>query len=235
MKIQSYLTGEILEWNKMTFLDQKESIIRLTDKMNGKDKFAYINIPKSAVVSLSKSGENGFPNFFIKNVLSSLKYNHPSIMKAISHSLVSDIKENRHYKIGLHKNNEYYYSNVFEYYYLNERENFNSIVDFYIRNTPNAIVTFHDRKLITKTFGVSTHVISIPFNNHYTKLDDVYAQLAEIDGSIDYCMFDCGVFGLGLLPKVWKNLNMSVIDLGKTMSLIKGNAIKNEKERAAQR
>lgn len=219
----------------MTFLDQKKSIIRLTDKMGGRDKFAYINIPKSAVVSLSKSGDKAFPNFFIKNVLASLKSNDPSIMKAVSYGLISDIKENRHYKIGLHKNNEYYYSNVFEYYYLNERENFNSIIDFYIKNTSNAIVTFHDRKLITKTFGTSIHIISIPFNNYYTKLDEVYAQLAEIDGSIDYCMFDCGVFGLGLFPKVWKNLNMSVIDLGKTMSLIKGNAIKNEKERAAQR
>lgn len=235
MKTQSYLTGEILGWNKMTFLDHKESIIRLTEKMGSKEKFAYINVPKSAIVSLSKNGENPFPNFFIKNVLASLKSNDPSVMKAISHNLISDIKENRHFKIGLHKNNEYYYSNVFEYYYLNERENFNSIVDFYIRNASNAIVTFHDRKLIAKTFGTSTHVISIPFNNHYTKIDDAYAQLAEIDGSIDYCMFDCGVFGLGLFPKVWKNLNMSVIDLGKTMSFVKGNAVKNEKERASQR
>lgn len=218
----------------MTFLDQKQSVIKLTEAMGGKEKFAYINIPKSSIVSLSKNSENSFPNFFAKNVINSLKNNDSRIMKAISHSLVPDIKENKHYKIGLHKNNEYYYSNVFEYYYMNDRENYNSIIDFYIRNTPSVIVTFHDKKLVTKAFGSSVHAITVPFNNYYSKIDDVYAQLSEFDGGAYYCLLDCGVFGLGILPKVWKNLNMSVIDLGKTLSLIKGSHSSNhEKERVS--
>jgi hypothetical protein len=216
----------------MTFLNQKQSIIKLTEAMNGRDKFAYINIPKSSIVSLSRNSENSFPNFFAKNVISSLKVNDSRVMKAISHSLVPDIADNKHYKIGLHKNNEYLYSNVFEYYYMNERDNYNCMIDFYIRNTPSVIVTFHDKKLITKALGSSVHVISIPFNNYYSKIDDVYAQLAEFDGGSHYCLLDCGVFGLGIFPKVWKNLDMSIIDLGKTISLLKGSSVANhEKER----
>jgi len=220
----------------MTFLDQKQSIIKLTEAMGKKEKFAYVNIPKSSIISLSRNSENSFPNFFAKNVITSLKTNDSRVMKAISHSLVPDIKENKHYKIGLHKNSEYLYSNVFEYYYMNERDNYNSMIDFYIRNTPSVIVTFHDKKLITKAFGSSVHAITVPYNNYYAKVDDVYAQLSEFEGGAYYCLLDCGVFGLGIFPKVWKNLNMSVIDLGKTLSLIKGShSASYEKERVQSR
>jgi len=207
----------------MSFLDQKESLIQVTKAMSSKSKFAYINIPKTAIIALSKSGENSFPNSFAKNVVATMKSTDPSIMKALSHSLVQDVANGRHYKIGLHKNSEYLYSNIFEYYYLNDRETFSSIVDFYIRYSRSAIVTFHDSKVISKNFGYNVHTINVPYNNYYNKVDDVYAQLSELDGEFDYCLLDCGVLGLGLLPKVWKNLNMSVIDLGKTLALNKLN------------
>lgn len=207
----------------MTFLDPKQSLINLTYAMSNKQKFAYINVPKASIVALSKNSENSFPNFFAKNVVTSLKANDKNIMKAVSHSLQSDIEANRHYKIGLHKGGEYYYSNIFEYYYLNDRDVISSISDFYIKYSKSAIVTFHDKKMAAKHFGHNIHVISIPYSNYYNKVDDVYAQLAELDGELDYCLLDCGVFGLGLLPKVWKNLNVSVIDLGKMLTLSKGH------------
>lgn len=207
----------------MTFLNPKESVIKLTHEMSNKNKFAYINVPKASIVALSKSSENAFPNPFAKNVVASLKSTDKNILKAVSHSLQSDIDAGRHYKIGLNKNGEYFYSNIFEYYYLNDREVYTSIVDFYIRYSKSAIVTFHDKKMVMKHFGPNMHVISIPFTNYYNKVDDVYAQLSELDGELDYCLLDCGVFGLGILPKVWKNLNVSLIDLGKTITLSKGN------------
>jgi len=207
----------------MTFLDQKQSIISVTQLMSEKKKFSYINIPKAAVVALSKNSENSFPSSFAKNVIQSLRSNDRRIFKAVSHTLKDDVAENRHYKIGLNKNSSYYYSNIFEYYYLNDRETFNSFIDHYIRYSKTAIVTFHDSKIINKTFGHNIRVITVPYNNYYDKVDDVYAQLSELDGELDYCILDCGVMGLGLLPKVWQNLDIPLIDFGKTLALVAKN------------
>ena len=207
----------------MTFLDPKQSLIDVTGLMYNKQKFSYINIPKAAVVALSKNSDNSFPSSFAKNVIQSLKSNDKRIMKAISHTLKDDVAANRHRKIGLSKDSNYYYSNIFEYFYLNDRETFNSFVDHFIRYSKTAIVTFHDSKAVSKFFGHNVHNIHVPYNNYYNKVDDVYAQIAELEEDLDYCLLDCGVMGLALLPKVWQNLNVPLIDFGKTLTLGKVN------------
>jgi|688.fasta_scaffold26385_11 hypothetical protein len=206
----------------MTILDPKQSIQKLTYNMNQKEKFAYINIPKASVIGLGKNSEYAFPAYFAKNVISSFRKNNPKVMKAVSHTLSSDIQNGRHSKIGLDKNSEYFYSNIFEYYFMKHRDIYNSFIDFYIRNSSSVVVSFHDKKNIQKHFGFQTHVINVPFNNYYDKIDSVYSQLTEFDG-VDYCIFDCGVLSLGLFPKIWDNLNFSIIDLGKTLTLSKSS------------
>lgn len=189
--------------------------------MQNKERFSYINIPKSSIVGLSKNSDNPFPSNFAKNIISSLKNNDKNVMKAISHTLMSDIDNGRHYKIGLNKDSKYYYSNIFEYYYMNNRDVYNTIVEFFIKNSKTVTVSFHDKKLVQKHLGYNTHVINVPYVNNYEKLDSIYSQLSEFDGGIDYCILDCGVFGLALMSKVWTNLNMSILDLGKTINLFK--------------
>jgi hypothetical protein len=105
---------------------------------------------------------------------------------------------------------------------MKHRDIYNSFIDFYIRNSSSVVVSFHDKKNIQKHFGFQTHVINVPFNNYYDKIDSVYSQLTEFDG-VDYCIFDCGVLSLGLFPKIWDNLNFSIIDLGKTLTLSKSS------------
>lgn len=205
----------------MTILTPIQSVINLTKAMQDKDKFSYINVPKSSIVGLSKNSDNSFPSHFAKNILASLKNSDKKVMKAVSHTLIPEIEANKHFKIGLNKNDQYYYSNVFEYYYLNNKEVYNSIMEFFIKNSKTVTVSFHDKKLVQKHLGYNTHVISVPFGSHYDRLDSVYAQLSEFDGGVDYCMLDCGVFGLALMTKIWNNLNMSIIDLGKTINLYK--------------
>lgn len=207
----------------MSFLNPTQSIIKLTKAMQGKDKFSYINIPKASVVGLSKNSDHSFPSYFAKNVISSLKNDDKKIMKAISHTLMSDIDHGKHFKIGLDKNSEYYYSNVFEYYYLNNREIYNSILDFFIKNTKTVTVSFHDKKLVQKHLGYNTEVINVPYANNYDKLDSIYSQLTEFEGGVDYCIMDCGIFGLALMSKIWNNLDMSIIDIGKTINLFKSS------------
>jgi hypothetical protein len=207
----------------MTFYSPKESLINLTEKMDKKEKFAYLNIPKSAIVALSKNSDNAFPSHFAKNVISSFKAKDESIMKAIPNALKDDVANNKHYKIGLNKSSDYYYSNIFEYYYNEDREVYDSIVSYFIKNTKTLAVSFNDKKFVTRCFGYNCHVVNVPYSSQYDKVDDVYAQISELDGDIDYVLLDCGIFGLGLLPKVWENLSVSVIDLGKTLISIKND------------
>lgn len=214
------MTGEFLEY-EMTCLNPVESIIDVTKFMQKKEKFGYINIPKSSIVGLSKNSENSFPPFFAKNILAALKNNDKKILKAVSHTMMPDIEMGKHFKIGLHKNEKYYYSNIFEYYYLNNRDVYNTLIDFFIKNSKTLTISFHDKKLVQKHLGYNTHVINVPFNNYYEKIDNVYAQISEFDGGVDYCIMDCGILGLALTTKIWENLNMSIIDLGKTINLFK--------------
>lgn len=205
----------------MTCLDAVESLKKVTLAMNKKEKFAYINVPKSSIIALSKNAENSFPNHFAKNVIASLKNSDPHVMKAISHTLVPEIEDGKHFKIGLNKNAEYYYSNIFEYYYMNNKDVYSTTVNYFIKNTPSVVISFHDKKLLQKYLGNNIHIVNVAYTNYYEKIDNIYAQLSEFEGGADYCIMDCGVLGLALMSKIWENLNMSIIDFGKTLSLTK--------------
>lgn len=204
----------------MTCLTPAQSIQDVTLAMNKKEKFSYINVPKSSIIALSKNADNSFPSNFAKSVVSTLKNNEKNVFKAISHTLMPEIEQGKHYKIGLNKKDNYYYSNIFEYYYLNNKDVYTNTVNYFIKNSTSVVVSFHDKKVIQKHFGNNAHIINVAYINYYEKLEDVYAQLSEFDG-VDYCIMDCGVLGLGLMSKVWENLNMSIIDFGKTLSLSK--------------
>ena len=208
----------------MSFYSSKQSLINVTEKIDKKQRFAYFSIPKSSIVALSRNSENSFPGHFAKNVLTSFKLKDDGIFKAIPNQLKDDITANKHYKIGLNKNSNYYYSNIFEYYYNEDRNVYDTILSYYIKNTKTVAVSFNDKKFVTSCFGYNCHVINVPYTTQYDKVDDVYAQISELEGDIDYVLLDCGIFGLGLLPKIWSNLSVSVIDFGKTLMSVKNDS-----------
>ena len=107
---------------------------------------------------------------------------------------------------------------------LNNKEVYDVLINYFIRNTPKVVVSFHDKKIVQRVFGFDSHVINVPFHNYYDKLDNIYAQISEFNEGVDYCLFDCGVLGLALSSKIWENLDMSIIDSGKIVSLIKAMA-----------
>lgn len=215
----------------MTCLNAAQSLNKVTESMYANKKFAYINVPKSSIIALSKNADNAFPSHFAKSVVSSLKNLDENVYKAISHTLIPEIEEGKHYKIGLNKNVDYYYSNIFEYYYLNNKDVYSTVVNYFIKNTPSVIVSFHDKKLIQKHFGNNIHIINVAYTNYYEKLDNIYSQLSEFEGGAEYCLMDCGVLGLALMSKAWENLNMSIIDFGKTLSISKAAYIQSQNEK----
>jgi hypothetical protein len=201
--------------------NEKQAIIDLTLLMNSKEKFSFMNISKYSIVALNKKNENSFPNHFAKAVLKSISLEHPRIMKNYSSGLVDDIHNNKHAKIGIENSNRSYSSNLFEHYFLNEKDIFDYFCSFYFKHTPTLVVSFHDKKTIYKTLNTKVNVITVPYNNHYDKLDDVFSQISEFEGGVDYCLMDCSSLGLALSGKIWERLDMSVIDLGKTINFTK--------------
>lgn len=201
--------------------NEKQAIIDLTLLMNSKEKFSFMNISKYSIVALNKKNDNSFPNHFAKAVLKSISLEHPRIMKNYSAGLVDDINNNKHAKIGIENSNRSYSSNLFEHYFLNQKDIFDYFCSFYFKHTPTLVVSFHDKKTIYKTLNTKVNVITVPYNNHYDKLDDVFSQISEFEGGVDYCLMDCSSLGLALSGKIWEKLDMSVIDLGKTINFTK--------------
>lgn len=201
--------------------NEKQAIIDLTLLMNSKEKFSFMNISKYSIVALNKKNDNSFPNHFAKAVLKSISLEHPRIMKNYSAGLVDDINNNKHAKIGIENSNRSYSSNLFEHYFLNQKDIFDYFCSFYFKYTPTLVVSFHDKKTVYKTLNTKVNVITVPYNNHYDKLDDVFAQISEFEGGVDYCLMDCSSLGLALSGKIWEKLDMSVIDLGKTINFTK--------------
>lgn len=199
----------------------KESAIELTRMMSEEDKFAFINISKSSIIGLNKKSEKSFPPFISKEIIKAINLNHPRVMKSVSSDLANEILEEKHNSIGIKKNHRYYSPNVFEYYYEKDKSVFNSIVQFFIQNTPNLIVTLHDYKRINNILGVRSNVISINYHSLYKKFDEVYEQIAAMNGKVQYCLLDCSSLGLALSPKIWENLDMSIIDFGKALNFTK--------------
>jgi hypothetical protein len=209
--------------------DEKQAIIDLTHLMNSKEKFAFLNISKYSIVALNKKNENSFPQMFAKAILKSVAIDHPRVMKSFSSGLVEEVENGRHSRLGLNAGDRDYSSNLFEHYFLNQKDVFDTFTQFYIKDTPSLVVSFHDKKTVYKTLNAKVNVITVPYANHYEKLDDVFAQVAEFEGGVDYCLMDCSSLGLALSGKIWEKLNMSVIDLGKTINFTKNynTAVRN--------
>ena len=95
---------------------------------------------------------------------------------------------------------------------------FTSFVDFYIRNNPYVVVTFHDRKVITRVLGTPFDTIYVPYNDYYDKLDSIIETLATYTGKVDTVILDCPLLSAALANKIWDNLDFSIIDFGKVIS-----------------
>jgi hypothetical protein len=216
----------------MTVLNVVSSLVDVTESLERKEKFLYLNISKGAIHSLNKSAENAFPKPFAKSVLDLLGNDSSQIKKAISHSLVNDVKSGKYKNIGLTPDSNYYYSNIFEYYYMNDKDVYNIIMNRYFKYSPTLVVTLHDRKLVAKMFGSHVHIININYSTMYEKFDYIYSQISDFNEGVDYCLMDCGPLSLGIAPKMEQNLSMSVIDLGKTVTLHKTSNRNYEKQKA---
>lgn len=197
------------------------AVIELTKMMSEKEKFAFLNISKSSIIGLNKKSDKSFTPNISKEIIKAININHPRVIKNVSSDLSWEIQQDKHNSIGIKKNHRYYSPNLFEFYHETNKEVFNSIINFFIQNTPNMIVTLHDYKRISNILGVRSNVLTVNYHSMYKKFDEIYDQIAKMNGKVEYCLLDCSSLGLALSPKIWENLDMSIIDFGKALNFTK--------------
>jgi len=205
----------------MKTLGAKETIKSLTYKMSNKQRFSYVSFSKSAILAAAGkiSPEKRPPKSFTKSIVNSIETADPNFMKCVPNFLLSGSEAFDIASIPGFKNSTIYDAGMLEYYFINKREVFDDFVKFYIKNSPNLVVSFHDRRLSQKLLGTPAHHIQVPYNDFYDRLDQVTSQIVELDGKIDYCILDCPVLSSALANKIWQNSKISILDFGKVFTI----------------
>ena len=143
-----------------------QTIQSLTLKMLSKERFAYVNFPRSALIAMGSTEMKKASKDFSDSISKSFSINDKNFMKGIPLAFVnSNDSDNELDYSKVDSNQVYYNSTTLENYFNNNEVAFTSFVDFYIRNTPYVVVTFHDRKVITQIIPTLAQMIKIPFPN----------------------------------------------------------------------
>ena len=214
------------------------TIQHLTLKMLARERFAYVNFPRSALIAMSDPNSEESSKEFNDLIIKSFNVNHKNYIKGIPSAFVnSNYSENELDSLKIDVNQKYYSSTTLENYFNNNQQAFTSFVDFYIRNTPYVVVTFHDRKIITRVLGTPLEVIHVPYNDFYNKIDFIMESLSKFTDKVDTVILDCPLLSTGLAGRIWNELNFSIIDLGKVIGFAKSrfNSGTKQNEKADQR
>lgn len=211
-------------------LDPVKSIIELTLKLENKKKFAYVNISRSALNALTPNAEKRPPKHFMKEVSKCVNIQEENFLKALPTEFSKDIELGKLSNIGIKNNTTYYDASMFEYFFFNKKEVVEIFINHYLKNSKNVILSFHDKKTVQKVFGANQDLIFVPYNNYYDKIDSIYSQISEFDGGVDNLILDCPMLATAIAPKVWENLNLSIIDFGKVLSTIRFHALSSDKK-----
>ena len=210
------------------------TIQALTLKMLSKDRFAYINFPRSALIAMGNSDIRKSSEPFSDLIIKSFNIKNKNFMKGIPLAFVnSNDPESELDYSKVDFNQVYHNSTTLENYYNNNEVVFSSFIDFYIRNTPYAIVTFHDKKVINKVLGSPVGVIYVSYNDYYNKIDSIIETLSSYKDKVDLVILDCPLLSAALATEIWEKLNFSILDFGRVVSFararLSNGTIKNEK------
>lgn len=208
-------------------LDPVKSIIDLTFRLEQKKKFAYVNISRSALNLMLHNSDKKPPKYFVKSLAKCMTIQDPNFLKAVPIEFSDEIQAGKLSEFGLQKDGNYYDAAMFEYFFSNKKEVVDIFINHYIRESKNVILSFHDKKTVQKVFGQNQYVISVPYNNYYDKLDSIIAQISEFEGGVDSCILDCPMLATAIAPKLWDNIDMSILDFGKIVSSARFYAMQN--------
>lgn len=202
----------------MRTLNEKETIKQVTYLLEKKNRFAFVTYTRSAILSAigDLKGDKKPPKYFSKAILTGLTNQDPLFVKALQKDFVSGI-ENKIDAIGL-KETSFYDSSYLEYYINNNHDIFDTFMSYFFKHNKTLVISFQYKSLISKYFAKNSAYIHVPYNDFYDKIDSIMAQITEFDNEYDMCVLDCPMFSSAIAPRIWEKTNMSIIDLGKSLT-----------------
>lgn len=201
----------------MKSIAEKGTIITATSLFESKDRFCFSTYTRSAIIAAAgeMKGDKKPPKSFVRSIIAGLSLDDDKFYRAIPLEL-SDLVEAR---IPNTKNKTFYDANYLEHYINNGFDIYKIFMNRYFKYEKAVVVSFQNKSLISRNFGSESAYIQIPYNDFYDKVDIVTAQVMEFSDEYPLCVLDCPMFSSAIAPKLWEKTNMSIIDLGKSLTL----------------
>lgn len=201
----------------MRLIAEKATIIAATGLFESKNKFCFATYTRSAIIAAAgeMKGDKKPPKHFVRSILDGLTVENKNFYKAIPLEL-SDLVEAR---IPNAKNKTFYDANYLDYYINNNFDVYKTFMNRYFKHQKAVVISFQNKSLISRNFSSDSAYIHVPYNDFYDKVDNVVAQIMEFSNEYEVCVLDCPMFSSAIAPKIWEKTNMSIIDLGKSLTL----------------
>lgn len=201
-----------------------ETIKKVSSLLEKKDRFGFVTYTRSAIFSMTGelSGDKKPPKNFIKLVCSSLQNEDTDFIKAAQRDLIKSssdkIKENFDVDIS---RSTFYDPGFLEYYINTNYDIFKTFSYWYFKSTPAIVVSFQDSSNISKYFSKETFFVHAPYNDFYSKIDEITEQVSKYQDQANLCILDCPMLSTALAQNLWENSTISIMDLGRTLTVAK--------------
>lgn len=203
----------------MKTYNTKETIIKVTELMENKKRFAFVTYTRSSFFSIlgDIKGDKKPPKNFVQSILTSITSSDPQYHSAIQPDFIYS-QQDKLAKVGL-KDKVFYDSCFLENYINQEHDIFKTFMQYYFKHNKVLVISFQHKSNIGKFFSKDSAFIQVPYNDFYDKVDSILAQVSEFDNEYQMCILDCPMFASAIAPKLWEKTKMSILDLGKTLTV----------------
>jgi uncharacterized ubiquitin-like protein YukD len=208
-----------------------ETIKKVSLMLERKEKFAFVTYTRSAIFTLTGElkGEKKPPKNFVKLLSDGMQKKDPNFIKAVQKDLMlSSMDKLANLNI---KGVEFYDPAFLELYINNNYDVFKTFTSWYFKNTKAVVVSFQSQNYIGKYFSPDSVFIQVPYNDFYSKIESITEEIKSHKDEYDLCIFDCPMLSAALAVQVWDNTDMSIIDLGRTLTVARALAKNNDRAR----
>ena len=203
----------------MKTFNDKQTIIKVTELMESRKRFAFVTYTRSAFFSMlgDIKGDKKPPKSFVQSTLRGLTMSDDQYVAATQPDFVMS-QENKLGKIGV-LDKHFYDSSFLENYIHKNYDVFKTFMSYYFKHNKVLVISFQHRSNVGKFFSRDSAFIHVPYNDFYDKVDSVVAQISEFESEYSTVVLDCPMFSSAVAPKIWEKTQMSILDLGKTLSV----------------
>lgn len=215
----------------MKTFNAKDTINHVTYLLETKEKFSFVTYTRSAILAVlgEINDEKKPPKSFTKAISDGLSKKDTMFIKSIQNDLAFSALP-RLEKSGI-KLDKVYDPGFLEHYINSNVEIFRTFMNWYVRNTKSIVVSFQGESYINRYFSQDTKFINVPYNDFYSRVDSIVAEVKEHQKDAYLCILDCPMLGSALAPKIWDATNLSILDLGRTLNVIKNVAKQNDSKK----